>query len=77
MSNDIISDFWKKATTAKKCEEAGLWGLITPNGEVVLKPEYDQIEVCADFIYAFFGLKEIPELEKFDNDIAPAGTSRR
>lgn len=57
MSNDIISDFWKKATTAKKCEEAGLWGLITPNGEVVLKPEYDQIEVCADFIYAHYGTR--------------------
>lgn len=28
-------------------------------------------------IGAFFGLKEIPELEKFDNDIAPAVTSRR
>lgn len=39
MSNEIISNFWKKATAAEKCEEAGLWGLITSNEEVELKPK--------------------------------------
>lgn len=55
MSNEIISNFWKKATTAEKYEESGLWGLKASNGEIVLKPKYDQIEVCTDFIYVHYG----------------------
>lgn len=46
--------FWRKAHSAEKFQENGLWGLKSPTGEIVLEPKYDQIEFCADFIYVHY-----------------------
>ena len=54
MRFEKITEFWKTAKSAIKYEVDSLWGLKTPNGEVVLKPKYDQIEICSDFIYAHY-----------------------
>ena len=49
------STFWKKALSAIKFQKGGLWGVKTPSGDILLDAEYDQIEFCADFIYAHYG----------------------
>ena len=54
MRFEKITEFWKTAKSAIKYEVDSLWGLKTPNGEVVLKPKYEQIEICSDFIYAHY-----------------------
>ena len=46
--------FWQRAHSAEKFQESGLWGLKLATGEIVLEPKYDQIEFCADFIYAHY-----------------------
>lgn len=47
--------FWKKVINSVKFENGGLCGLKSQDGEILLKAEYDVIEVCADFIYAHYG----------------------
>lgn len=45
--------FWEKVEKSEKFQENGLWGLRTngDNPEVVLPAQYDQIEICTDFIF--------------------------
>lgn len=49
-----VSKFWEKAIASEKFMDGGLWGLKAPDGEIVLSPKYDQIEICSDFIYAHY-----------------------
>ena len=50
---------WQRAQSSVKFQENGLWGLKSPDGEMVLEPKYDQIEICADFVYAHYENRHI------------------
>lgn len=54
ITNEKTKTFWDRAVTATKFQKDGKWGLITPSGDLVLSAEYDQIEVCSDYIYAHY-----------------------
>lgn len=40
---------------AEKFQKDGLWGVRSADGEILLEAKYDQIEFCADFVYAHSG----------------------
>ncbi len=47
-------EFWNQVTSAVKFQENGLFGLMSPTGEIILEAQYDKVEVCADFVYAHY-----------------------
>lgn len=46
---------WRKAQSAEKFIKNGLYGLRSNMGEIILAAEFDEIEVCADFVYVHYG----------------------
>lgn len=50
-------EFWNQVTSAVKFQENGLFGLKSPTGEIILEAQYDKVEVCADFVYAHYGIR--------------------
>ncbi len=57
--NEETRSFWQRAKSAVIFEKEGLLGLKSPSGEIVLKPKYDQIEFCTDFVYAHYGTRHV------------------
>ena len=58
----IINDYhgtykelMEAARDGYKFQENGLWGLKAQDGTILFPPKYDQLEICADYVWAHYG----------------------